>query len=143
VALVLDPVLPLRPSEREEGLLELAISIAATGVADLTRRGQSRLTVAIAGRPPQILNGPASPRFCQEVLRRLAELPADSSDSLARGLPEFLAAAPSGARIIVISPRPADDPAFAAHSAELPLDPDDLVWIDAGSSQLGELIVLE
>src|SRR5262245_56840234 len=48
-ALLLDPYLPPRPSERDQGILELAISLAATAVHDLTSRGQSRLTVALAG----------------------------------------------------------------------------------------------
>jgi uncharacterized protein (DUF58 family) len=49
VAVLVDPWLPADFQERDEGMLELALSLAATAVADLTNRGHSRLTFAIAG----------------------------------------------------------------------------------------------
>jgi len=142
-ALLLDPYLPPRPTERDQGLLELAISLAATAVHDLTSRGQSRLTVALAGHPPKIHCGPSSPLFCQEVLTELADLVPRRGYSLAESLTQTLEAAPRGARLIVISPRPADAASLADSTAELPVDPDDFVWIDAGSEQLPGLFVLE
>lgn len=141
VAILLDPYMPANANERDEGLAELAISLAATAVADLTSRGQSRLTVAVAGRPPQIHTGPASALFCQEVLARLAELPLAHSYSLADGMHEVVQAAPQGARLIVISPRPGD--ALSEPAAEMPLDPEDVIWLDAGSERQSELFVLE
>jgi uncharacterized protein (DUF58 family) len=57
VALLLDPWFPERPSEQDAGWLELAISLAATVVADVTGRGSSRLTLAIAGAQPECHSG--------------------------------------------------------------------------------------
>jgi uncharacterized protein (DUF58 family) len=74
VAILLDPWLPDHFVERDEGLLELAISLAATGVADLTSRGHSRLTFAVAGEQPECWAGAASPLFCQELLAKLADV---------------------------------------------------------------------
>jgi len=143
VSILLDPFLPPLATERDEGLAELAISLAATAVADLTSRGQSRLTLAIAGSPPQVHTGPASALFCQEVLARLAELPLTHGYSLADGLHEITQSAPQGARLIVISPRPGDALSPSEPAAELPLDPADVVWLDTGSERQNELFVLE
>jgi uncharacterized protein (DUF58 family) len=142
VAIVLDPWLPPRPTERDEGLLELAISVAATAVADIAARGHSRLTFAVAGPQPHCWSGPASALFCQEVLDQLAEL-APRGTGLAEALSRALEEAPTGARLIVISSRPADDPSLAGASAELPIDPAQVAWLDASSPELGELFVLE
>jgi len=143
VALLLDPFLPNQPTERDEGLAELAISLAASAIADLTSRGQTRLTIAVAGSPPQIHTGQASAIFCQELLARLAELPLGHDYSLPESLTQTAEAAPPGARLIVISPRPAGALSPEEPAAELPLDPDDLAWIDTGSARQDELFVLE
>ena len=142
VALLIDPYLPPRPRESDEGLLELAISLAATAAYDITSRGQSRLTIGIAGRKPEIQSGPASDLFCREILCRLADLTSDHDYPIAQSLQRTLEAAPRGVRLLVISPRSAEA-ALAAISDELPIDPDDLVWLDVGSPQLAGLFVLE
>ena len=143
VALLLDPYLAAAATERDAGLLELAISLAATAVADLTTRGQSRLTVAIAGREPEVHSGPASSVFCEEILGRLAELAPAAGPSLGAALTQALEAAPPGIRLIVISPRAADAASLTSSSAELPLNPDDLAWIDTSSDRLPGLFVLD
>jgi len=143
VAIVLDPRLPPRPTERSEGLVELAISLAATAIIDIASRGHSRLTVAIASRVSQCHSGPASDLFCEELLTRLAELSPDQDCAIADALSQALETAPRGARLIVISSRPADDPSLAGSSAELPIEPDDLAWIDTSSDELASLFVLE
>ena len=99
VALVLDPWLPGHHyQERDEGLVELAISLAATAVADLTSRGHSHLTIAIAGAQPQCWTGPASPLFCQELLAQLAELQPDFRWPLGGGPGATRGGGPIGAR---------------------------------------------
>ncbi len=142
VALLIDPYQPPRPNATDEGLLELAISLAATAVHDITTRGQSRLTVGIAGRKAEIQSGPASDLFCQEILGRLADLAPDHDYPIAQGLEQTLDAAPRGVRLLVISPRPAEQ-ALAETASEVPLAPDDLVWLDVGSPQLAGLFVLD
>ncbi|MCI0362199.1 MAG: DUF58 domain-containing protein [Planctomycetaceae bacterium] len=135
VALLLDPWLPQSPQQGDLARLELAISLAATAIADLTNRGNSRLVVAVAGRQPQVWSGPASPLFCHELLDELATLPSADGSSLEATLLQLRDQAPSGARLIVISPRGpqvADDP-----------ERDNLCWIDASAQQLAELFTLE
>jgi uncharacterized protein (DUF58 family) len=135
VALLLDPWLPPQPREQDLGYLELAISLAATAVADLTSRGHARLIFAVAGRQPQCWSGPASPMFCHELLNALATLPAADGSSLDETMREAREEAPRGARLIVISPRP---PQVAADP-----DRDNLCWIDVSAPELAELFTLE
>jgi uncharacterized protein (DUF58 family) len=142
VAIVLDPWLPTDFDEREEGFLELAVSFVATAINDITSRGHSRLTVALAGPAPACFSGPASPLLFEELLVRLADLPAASDYSLAEVLAQALEAAPRGVRLVVVSPRSAGDPSLAETTAELPIEPDELVWIDASSDELSSLFCL-
>jgi uncharacterized protein (DUF58 family) len=135
VALLVDPWLPEFPRDNDLRHLELAISLAATAIADLTSRGNSRLVVAVASRQPQVWSGPASPLFCHELLGELATLPAADGSSLNATLLQVRDQAPSGSRLIVISPRApqvADDP-----------ERDNLCWIDASAPELAELFTLE
>ena len=142
VALVLDPWIPARPTEEQQGLAELAISFAATALHDISSRGHSRLTIAIAGRDPACHTGPASALFCEELLAALAEIPLSDQPSLSAALDQALEAAPRGSRLIVVSSRPADHPSLADSTADLPIDPDDLAWIDTSSDQLDALFSL-
>ena len=135
VVLVLDPWLPPEPREEDAGLLEMAVSLTATAVADLTSRGQSRLVVAAAADEPQCWSGPASPLFCHEVLAELAVLPAADGRTLAAAIRWAQEQAPSGARLIVISPR---GPQVAADPEH-----DHLVWIDVSRPGLETLFSLE
>jgi uncharacterized protein (DUF58 family) len=139
VALVLDPWLPRRPAERDEGLVELAVSLTATAITDIASRGHSRLTVAIASRAPQCFCGPASDLFCEELLAHLAGLAATHEGDVSEALRRALETAPRGARLIVISPRPSSDPSLVQSSIDLPIEPDDLAWIDVGSEELESL----
>lgn len=143
VALLLDPWLPADAHERDEGLLELALSLAATALADLTSRGHSHLTFAIAGDQQQCWSGPASPLFCQELLARLADTNPSRRHSLTQALEGVIDAAPSGARLVIISPRDPGLAGTAADPIDLPLDPEDLCWIDVSSSRLESLFSLE
>lgn len=143
VAVLVDPWLPTDFQERDEGHLELALSLAATAVADLTSRGHSRLTFAIAGGEQQCWTGPASALFCQELLSQLAEVRAAEDTNVAAGLEQLVSEAPLGARLVVISPRPADAAAAEGHPLELACEAADLCWIDVSSDQLGTLFSLE
>lgn len=143
VALILDPWLPQGFQKQEEGLAELAISLAASAATDIVNRGHARLTFAIAGPEPRCFTGPASPMFCQEVLAQLADLTCEGDYTLGGALTQTLEEAPQGARLIVISSRSAAAPSLAESTAELPIGPDDLLWIDAGSGELTGMYVLD
>jgi uncharacterized protein (DUF58 family) len=143
VALLVDAWLPETYGEADEGHLELAISLAATAIADLTNRGHARLTFGLAGRNSECFSGPASPLFCQEVLAKLAELQPASDGCLAGALEKLVAEAPFGARLVIVSPRAAGSPSDAEGAIDLAADPDNFYWIDASSEQLPSLFQLE
>jgi uncharacterized protein (DUF58 family) len=143
VALILDPWLSAASTEEAQGSVEMAISLAATAIADIASRGHSRLTVVISSRPPQCHSGPATSVFCQELLAHLARLTPESAASPAVAIEQAQQAAPRGARLIVISSRGANDPSLADEAAELAVDPDQLLWIDVRSEQLPQLFTLE
>ena len=143
VALLVDPWLPENFREEDEGHLELAISLAATAIADLTGRGHSRLTFAVAGPLAECYSGPASPLFCQEVLAKLADVQPAHDSQLAAALEKLVAEAPLGARLVIISSRPGSSPVGAEDAIDLAADPDNFCWIDASSDQLASLFSLE
>jgi uncharacterized protein (DUF58 family) len=143
VALLVDPWLPENFREEDEGHLELAISLAATAIADLTGRGHSHLTFAVAGSAAECYTGPASPLFCQAVLARLADVQPTHDCQLAEALEKLVAEAPLGVRLVIISPRPASSPGDAEGAIDLAADPDNFCWIDASSDRLGTLFSLE
>ncbi len=142
VAIVLDAWLPPSAVERDEGLAELAISFAATALCDIANRGHSRLTIAIAAQQTQCHSGPASAVFCEDILANLAELALTQNPALSAAMQQALEASPSGARLIVVSPRAADDPSLAETEMDLPIDPEELVWIDTSNEALETLFAL-
>jgi hypothetical protein len=143
VALVVDPWLPARHGEHAAETVELAISVAATAVTDITSRGHARLTVAVGGRPAECYSGSGSPILCQEILAKLADVQPNDDYDLADAIQQAVEQSPRGARIIVLSSRAANDPSLENASADLPIDPDDLLWIDVGSAELATLFTLE
>jgi hypothetical protein len=52
---------------------------------------------------------------------------------------QALEASPLGTRLIVISTRAADDPSLTEPESELPLEPEELVWIDTSNHSLDSL----
>jgi uncharacterized protein (DUF58 family) len=143
VAIVLDPWLPAVATQADEGFLELAISLAATAISDMTSRSQGRLTVTIAGSPPQCYSGPASLAFCDELFTALADLQGTFQYSLGVALDQAVQRGTNDAHVLVVSPRAADDPSLGEVAAEIPLDPDDLSWIHTGSERLQEIFRLD
>jgi len=143
VALVVDPWLLPRHDEHAAETVELAISVAATAVTDITSRGHARLTVAVGGRPAECYSGSGSPILCQEILAALADVQPSDDYVLADAIQQAVEQAPRGARIIVLSSRAANDPSLDNVSTELPIEPDDLLWIDVGSAELATLFTLE
>jgi hypothetical protein len=80
--------------------------------------------------------------FCEELHARLAELAAGHDYRLADLLNRALETAPRSARLIIISSRSSDAPSLTATATELPIDPEDLTWIDTGSERLESLFSL-
>ncbi len=105
---LVDPWLPDRPGPRDEDLLELAISFAATLCVELSQRHSMHLVLGIASDPPLLRYGQTSVGMLREALRDLA---------LVRGTSqvrwhELIAKLPPGSttpvRVTAVSPRPLD-----------------------------------
>ena len=143
IAIVLDPWVPHSLGPQRLSCAELAISLTATAIHDLSLRGYSRLTLAVAGKEVECTTGPASPAFCEELLSRLSSIGVHSGSNISGALKRAVEAAPHGAQLVIISSRAPSDPSFVASSDELSFDPDDLAWIDASSEQLSSLFTLD
>ena len=100
------------------------------------------MTIAIAGRQPRCHSGPASALFCEDLLAELAELALSDRYSVSVAMQQALEASPRGTRLIVVSSRAADDQSLSETETELPLDPDELAWIDASGESLETLFTL-
>lgn len=144
LAIILDPWLPDAPQTEDLGRLELAISLAATALVDMGKRGGGTLTFAIAGASPQVWIGPISDLLVEEILLALGSLtggPATDWRGALEQLEPSLSAANPG---LAISPR--SQAQWQAQAAEISarsgLDAP-LKWIDVGSAELNELFVLE
>jgi uncharacterized protein (DUF58 family) len=99
---------PARPTEGEREIVELAVSFAATVVADQCRRGSSRLEVGTAGTDVRTVSGFASMVTLREVMELLATAESSSRDRLPALLDVALAESRPGTRLVVVSTRPTD-----------------------------------
>jgi uncharacterized protein (DUF58 family) len=113
VALVLDLWQPQRPAPAQRENVELAVSFAATVVADLCRRGDSNVYLSTFGARAQCGGGPASAALLQDLMERLALIEGQERDGLAALLDETFARTASAAELVLITTRPVDlgDPA--------------------------------
>lgn len=139
VVLVLDPWLA---EGGDEHLLELAISVTATALHDIAARGHARLALVVGGAKPRVFCGPSSGLFCEELFAHLAVVQGTESQSMAEALALAAEQAPAGCRIVVISPRRASDKTLMEDQADLPIDPEDLAWVDVSSAEIGSLFLL-
>lgn len=147
VALVIDLWRPTSPSQLDRYHVELAVSFAATAVADICRRGGSRLLVGYAGVGHRQQAAPASQIFMQDLLQELAEVQAGDAEELPKLLADVLESSHAGERIVVISTRenqasavlrelgPKNSP-FAAAALE------NVRWIDIRSPEAARLFRL-
>jgi uncharacterized protein (DUF58 family) len=104
LVLLLDLWQPARqPQDREN--FELAISFAATVVADLCRQPGLQLRVGLTGQTPEWISGPASLSLMARVLERLAVAEAGQRDQLDALLKLGQEQVPEQAEVLVVSPR--------------------------------------
>jgi len=148
LAILLDLWLPDESSAEQADRVELAISFAASVVADQCRRGGSQLWVGTAGESAEVIHGASSPSFLQEAMMHLALVRAASSPPLSELLSRGLSQLRGDGRLVVVSTRPLDLRG-GGRFAELRKNPQALhalqqcLVIDAGSQQLGEYFVVE
>lgn len=139
VAVLVDLWQPEEPGPRDLENVELAVSFAATVLADLCRKGSSNLLVGTSGSPPGCIGGPASAALLQAVMERLAVAEAQSTDRLAELLERGLAETEPGAEVILVSTRPVDPARLQAFSADSGRRAARRIrCVDTSSDELGE-----
>ncbi len=107
-AVVLDLWQPEQPGTEHVENVELAVSFAASVLADLCRKGGSNVQLAVDDTGPECLGGPASPALLQGLMERLATVEAQPRDTLPAALLHALPQIPVGAEIILVTTRPTD-----------------------------------
>jgi uncharacterized protein (DUF58 family) len=108
VAVLLDLWWPEQPDARHAANVELAVSFAATVIANLCRKGGSSVYLGTVDTAPQYGGGPASSALVEELMERLAVVEAQHDDRLADLLADALARTGPGMEIVLISTRPVD-----------------------------------
>ena len=108
VAVLVDLWRPDRPDAAALENVELAISFAATVVADLCRKGGSNVVLGTTGGEPACAGGPASVALMQGAMERLAVAEASPEDRLPGLLDRALAQIEPGTEVILVSTRPND-----------------------------------
>jgi uncharacterized protein (DUF58 family) len=141
LALILDLWAPEVPSDEQRGRVELAVSLAATVIDQMTRRARSHLTVGFATQPMRTWSGRATAVFGRQMMERLAMAQPSNGDSLAELVSGVVLRMPAGARVLVVSTRGDElnrlqqGEGFSGklrHQRSL----SQVTWIDVGSPQL-------
>jgi len=108
VAVVVDLWQPGAPASDDLDNVEMAVSFAATVVADLCRRGGGNLLLAVSGDRPESMGGPASVALMQGAMERLAVAETSSEDRLPALLDHALRQVRPGTQVVVVSTREND-----------------------------------
>ncbi len=147
LTLLVDLWQPSEPTPAQEENVELAVSFAATVVADTCRRGGCRLRLVVAGREQVAVDGGASRALAADALARLAVAEAAP---IARGelFEPFGIERPPTGRLVLISTRPESRAATGAAGAHAAAPRHSgtaarLLHIDAGSDQLFEYFQID
>lgn len=119
VALVVELWQPAAPTPAQRENVELAVSFAATVIADLCRRGGSDLLLATAADRPSITHGPASAALMHSMMEQLSVVESHAEDRLPELLDEALHRIDPGTELVLVSTRPVrlDDVARFARAA--------------------------
>ena len=131
LAVLVDLWQPRQPGPRHLENVELAVSFAATVVADLCRKGGSDLLLGTSGTTPQCTAGPTSAALLQDAMQRLAVAEARSEDRLPELLEQALGEIEPGTEIVLIATRPVDLTDAGRFAA---------VWADPGRKALARRI---
>jgi uncharacterized protein (DUF58 family) len=108
VAVLVDLWQPDRPEVADLENVELAVSFAATVVADVCRQGGSNLLMAVAAADPDCLAGPASAPLLHAAMERLALAGASSEDYLGQLLDAAKPRLGIDTDVILVTTRPVD-----------------------------------
>jgi uncharacterized protein (DUF58 family) len=108
VAVLLDLWQPASPGRSERENVELAVSFAATVLADLCRQGGSQVHLATFNARADRVSGPASAGLLRNLMQTLALVEAQTEDHLPALAAETLGTIAPGAEVILVSTRPVD-----------------------------------
>ncbi len=148
VAVVLDLWQPERPAAEHAENVELAVSFAATVLADVCRKSGSNVYLGLSNAGPECVGGPASPATLQGLMERLATVEARSDDALPALLAHALPRIAADTEIVLVSTRPVDL-ADTARFAALWSDPvlrdraRRILCVDTSSEQLATYFLAE
>jgi uncharacterized protein (DUF58 family) len=148
VAIVLDLWQPERHSAEHVENVELAVSFAATVLADLCRKGGSNISLAISNGKSECVGGPASSATLQRLLEQLALIEARADTSLATVLAATLRQIATGTEVVLVSTRGVDL-TDATQFRELLSDPVTrdrtrrILAVDTSSERLAEYFAAE
>jgi uncharacterized protein (DUF58 family) len=135
VAVLLDLWQPEQPGPKHRDNLELAVSFAATVVAELCRKGGSDVYLGMVDPEPRISGGPASAVLQQNLMERLALVEGRSREATADLLEQALRQVEPGTEIVLIATRPTDLADTARFGG---------LWADpAGRRTLGQVRVID
>jgi uncharacterized protein (DUF58 family) len=107
-AVLVDLWQPARPEPEDLDHVELAISLAATLISDLCRKGGANLMLGTTATPAEYTSGPASMPLVQDAMERLALAEADSEERLPELLAGALGRIEPGTDVILVTTRPID-----------------------------------
>ena len=108
VAVVLDLWQPEPHSPEHAENVELAVSFAATVLADLCRKGGSNIYLGIGNGEPECVGGPASSATLQRLMEQLALVEAKIDTSLPALLVATLRQVAAGTEVVLVSTRRVD-----------------------------------
>lgn len=148
VAIVLDLWTPPAPGDAVLGNIEVAVSAAATAVADLCQRGTNMLAVSVHALDDDGWSAPASSTFAQDILERLAVVEPTHEDRLVEVLERTLRTAVVGTRMIIFSTRSVDldkitTEISARHGARQQASLARTIWVDVTDKDFASLFVLD
>ncbi len=99
---------PEAPTKEQLENVELAVSFAATVIAEACRKGDSDLVIGTTAGPNPCLRGPASAALLHDALTALAVAEAEPRDGLPELLEFALKQCDRGTEVVLISTRPVD-----------------------------------
>jgi len=148
IAVLVELWQPQTPDDEARDRVELAVSFAATVIAELCRKGNANIALATTASPDELLAGPASTALVHDCMRQLALAEAGAGDRLPAMLESVHDRLASSNEIILVSTRAVDldeprrcgrlrqDPLLAATMRRVRV-------IDASSPALGRYFQVE
>jgi uncharacterized protein (DUF58 family) len=99
---------PVQPTDADRETIERAVRFAATLLSDRCGQGGASLVLALAGRRPLVMRGPASQAIYRDAMEQLAVADAASVDALPDIVSQALENLRGGAEVVLVSTRSVD-----------------------------------